>query len=130
MAELTLSAGAAPAPAADSPFDEAALLERVEGDTELLQEIVALFLEDSPRVLEEVRAAVAAGDAVALKRAAHTLKGSASNFGAAAVVATALELEAMGRTGDLTAAGPARDRLEAALHALVVALAPLAGAAG
>src|SRR5436190_16020451 len=85
MAEVTI-----PAPA---PFDEAAVLERVEGDVELLREIVELFLEDSLRLREEVRAAVAAGDAAALRRSAHTLKGAASNFGAAAVVAAALQLE-------------------------------------
>ncbi len=118
MAELMSTAGA--------PFDEAALLERVEGDTELLAEIVALFLEDSPGHMEEVRAAVAAGDATALKRAAHTLKGAASNFGAAAVVASALELETMGRAGSLAGAGPACERLGAALVALVTALKPLA----
>lgn len=110
-----------------TPFDEAALLERVEGDAELLREVVELFRADSPRLMEEVRAAVVAGDAAALKRAAHTLKGAAGNFGAAAVVAAALELEAMGRAGDLGGAAPARDRLEAALGSLNAALGVLAG---
>jgi HPt (histidine-containing phosphotransfer) domain-containing protein len=121
MAELTITPGAGAAPV-KAPFDEAALRERVEGDDELLTEIVELFLEDSPRLLEEVRAAVAAGDAAELKRAAHTLKGAASNFGAAAVVAVCLELEAMSRSGDLAAAAPAGDRLTAALRELDAAL--------
>jgi HPt (histidine-containing phosphotransfer) domain-containing protein len=121
MSELTIAAGGTPVPA-NAPYDEAALRERVEGDAELLAEIVELFLEDSPRLMGEVRAAVAAGDAGALKRAAHTLKGAASNFGAAAVVAACLELEAMSRSGDLAAAVPARDRLEAAARDLDAAL--------
>jgi HPt (histidine-containing phosphotransfer) domain-containing protein len=125
MAEHTATVGAAP----EAPFDEAALQERVEGDVELLREIIKLFLADSPRLIEDVRAAVAAGDAAALKRAAHTLKGAAANFGAAPVVAAALELEMMGRTGDLSGAAPARDRLEAALCALDAALAALAESA-
>jgi two-component system sensor histidine kinase/response regulator len=125
MTEPTFAPGAGAAPATESPFDEATLLECVEGDTELLREVVELFLEDSPRLLDEVRTAVEAGDASVLKRAAHTLKGAASNFGAAAVVTAALELETMGRTDDLTGAGPARDRLEVALRALTDALAPL-----
>jgi HPt (histidine-containing phosphotransfer) domain-containing protein len=129
MVELTATAGAAPVPVSEIPFDEAALRERVEGDMELLREIIELFLEDGPRLIAEVRAAVAAGDAVALKRAAHTLKGAASNFGAGAVVAAALELETMGRTGDLSGAAPVRDRLEAALCALDAALAALAASA-
>jgi HPt (histidine-containing phosphotransfer) domain-containing protein len=127
MAEHTATAGAAPAP--EAPFDGAALQERVEGDVELLREIIALFLEDSPRLIEDVRAAVAAGDAAGLKRAAHTLKGAAANFGAAPVVAVALELELMGRTGNLSGAAPARDRLEVALCALGAALAALAESA-
>jgi HPt (histidine-containing phosphotransfer) domain-containing protein len=129
MAELTATAAAGTAAAPEVPFDEAALRERVEGDTELLREIIELFLEDSPRLIDEVRAAVAAGDAAALRRAAHTLKGAASNFGASAVVAAALELETMGRTGDLSGAAPARDRLGAALAALDAALAALAESA-
>jgi HPt (histidine-containing phosphotransfer) domain-containing protein len=92
MTELTPHSGAAPEPTPEPPFDEAALRDRVEGDTELLQEIVELFLDDSPRQLAAVQAAAAAGDAQALMRVAHTLKGAASNFGAAAVVTAALEL--------------------------------------
>jgi HPt (histidine-containing phosphotransfer) domain-containing protein len=121
MSDLTITTSGKPAPA-NAPFDEAALRERVEGDAELLTEIVEQFLEDSPRLLEEVGAAVAAGDAGALKRAAHTLKGAASNFGAAAVVATCLELEGIGRSDDLAAAAPARDRLDAAVRDLNAAL--------
>ena len=126
MTEFIPRADAAPAPSPEPPFDEADLLERVEGDTELLREIVGLFLEDSPRLMAEVQAAVAAQDAQALRRAAHTLKGAASNFGAAAVVAAAFELESMGRTGDVAAAAPVCDRLAAALVALEAALARLA----
>jgi HPt (histidine-containing phosphotransfer) domain-containing protein len=121
MAELTTTAGAS------APFDRAALLERVEGDVELLSEIVGLFLEESPSLLAGVAEAVAAGNAAGLKRAAHTLKGAASNFGATEVVAVALELEAIGRSGNLAAARAACDRLEGALAALTTALAPLAG---
>jgi HPt (histidine-containing phosphotransfer) domain-containing protein len=129
MPEFTIAARAAPAPAAESPFDEAALLERVEGDVELLAEIVALFREGSPRLLEEVRAAVAAGDSAALKRAAHTLKGAASNFGATAVVGIALELEMMGRANDLSWAAQARDNLEVFMCELDAVLARLLGLA-
>jgi HPt (histidine-containing phosphotransfer) domain-containing protein len=125
MTELTATAGAAPAPSCPVAFDHAGLLERVEGDTELLREIVELFLADCPRLLDDVRSAIAADDTVALRRSAHTLKGAASNFGAAALVAAALELEAIGRGGDLGGAGPARDRLEAAGAALQAGLEQL-----
>jgi HPt (histidine-containing phosphotransfer) domain-containing protein len=52
-------------------------------------------------VLVEMRDAFSIADAQAIERAAHGLKGSVSNFGAAAAVEAALELEIMGRTGNL-----------------------------
>src|SRR5439155_16296478 len=45
-----------------------------EGGEEVLQEIVAVFLDDAPSVIEEQRAAAAASDWPTLDRAAHTLK--------------------------------------------------------
>jgi HPt (histidine-containing phosphotransfer) domain-containing protein len=104
-------------------FDPAALLERVEGDAELLREIVDLFAADSPRLLEELRQASASGDADLLKRAAHTLKGAASNFGAVAVVDIARDLEMMGREGNLTGAPAVCGRLEQTLRAFEDGLA-------
>ncbi len=131
MAELISSSSPAPAPrpSADGPpFDEAVLMEQVGGDAELMREIVDLFLADAPRLLDELRAAVAAGDAGLLKRAAHTIKGSASNFGAREVVEVAAALEAMGRDGDLARAEATRDRLEGALRRLEEGLTQLVGA--
>jgi two-component system, sensor histidine kinase and response regulator len=98
------------------PFDAAALLERVEGDAELLREIVDLFATDSPRLLKELRQASADGNAGILKRAAHTLKGAASNFGAIAVVDAARDLETMGREGNLADAPAVCGRLEESLR--------------
>ena len=42
-------------------------------------------MDDSPRLLKEVRAAIDRGDVACLKRAIHALKGSVANFGAARV---------------------------------------------
>jgi len=124
MAELMATPGAAPT--CGTPFDELALRERVEGDTEFLREIIALFLEDNPRLMADIRAAVAAGNALALKRAAHTLRGAAANFGAAAVVAGAKELETLANSGNLRDAASAADRLAAVLGELETALRVLA----
>lgn len=56
-------------------FDRKTALEQMGGDEELMVELVELFLEDLPERLQEIEAALAAGDAEALSRAAHTLKG-------------------------------------------------------
>ncbi len=93
-------------------IDTAAMLDRFEGDIELAREVVELFLEDCPRRLAAVRAALAHGDSGALEFAAHSIKGSVSNFGAAAAVVAALRLEIIGRTGDLSHATEACAALE------------------
>ncbi len=73
--------------------------------------------------LAEIPRACAEGNAEILKRAAHTLKGAASNFGAAAVVAAARDLETMGREGNLAEASAGCERLEASLRTFEAELA-------
>ena len=99
-------------PLGDAIIDRAALLDRFEGDLTLVGEVAGLFLEDCPGRLDAVREALAAGDAEALESAAHSLKGSVSNFAGSAAVEAALRLETMGRDGDLTDAPAACAALE------------------
>jgi HPt (histidine-containing phosphotransfer) domain-containing protein len=91
-----------------------------DNDPEFLAEIVSLFLETCPGLLSAVDDGVLRKDAAALCRAAHTLKGAVSNFGAQPVVEQAKTLELMGKKGDLAGADEARQ----SLHALIDALAP------
>jgi CheY-like chemotaxis protein len=105
------------------------LLARVDGDQDLLQELIEVFLEENPRMLQEVRDAVGRNDAERLKIAAHTLKGAVGNFGAEAPVTAAQQLEIMGKTGTLAQAPETLDRLEASLARLVPALEQLRTAA-
>jgi HPt (histidine-containing phosphotransfer) domain-containing protein len=76
-----------------------------EGDSEFLVEILNLFLETCPALLSAVEDAISRNDAQAIRRAAHTLKGSVSNFGAPKVVECALELEMIGLDGNLARVG-------------------------
>ncbi len=99
-------------------FDKNVALSRVGGDAELLKEIAILFLDDYPKSLAELRAAVETGDARRLERSAHGLKGSVSNFGARSAVDAALQLEIMGRAQTLV-------QVEQVLHTLELALAAL-----
>ncbi len=101
-------------------------MDRVGNDVEFLQEIAGLFLEDCPKLLGEIRAAVQGGDARTLEHAAHTLKGSVANFGAEAAREAAFRLEAMGRAGDLTPAPAAVSSLEDEIERFTVALNALA----
>ncbi len=45
-----------------NPFDREEMLERLGGDTELLDDVLQVFLEECPRMLQEVRGAVDEGD--------------------------------------------------------------------
>jgi two-component system sensor histidine kinase/response regulator len=99
-------------------IDRKLALSRVGGDGELLKEIAILFLETYPEVLQEIRTAAEQGDAQLLERSAHGLKGSVANFGAAAAVDAARQLETMGRTQQLEEATEGLRNLELALSAL------------
>lgn len=101
-------------------------LERVDGDKELLGEMAALFLEEYPRFLAQIRDAISQRDASALSYAAHTLKGSVGNFVANASFEAAFALERIGRHADLSQAPEALVELEGALDQLIPELSILA----
>ena len=68
-----------------------------EGEPDLVAELIDLYLGDSPQWVEAMRAAAAADDPAALKRAAHTLKGSSGSLGVRQVAETCGLLELSGR---------------------------------
>ena len=78
-------------------FDERALMERVDGDLEFLEETVAMLDEDGPDLLRQVGDAAGRADAEALVGPAHTLKGMLANFCAAPAESAARAVEMMGR---------------------------------
>jgi len=86
-------------------FDLRPLMQRISHDEGLLRELISLFQEDCPRMLEDIRQAIEAGDAGSVQRSAHLLKGSVSNFAALETVQAAQQLETIGRDGDLSEAG-------------------------
>ncbi|MBI1764108.1 MAG: PAS domain S-box protein [Acidobacteria bacterium] len=113
---------AATAAPGEKVFDETALLAQVEGDTELLTELVELFAGDSPRLLTELKQALDTGHSKAVAQAAHALKGAASNFGAQDVVALARRLEEAGRAETLREADTLCLALEAEVGRLNIEL--------
>ncbi len=106
-------------------LDCAVALERLGGDEELLREVAGLFLDEYPMLMNEIRSAAIARDADALQRAAHSMKGSVSNFGADGVYQAAFALEKKGRAGDLEALEPCIERLACALEHIHPALVVL-----
>jgi CheY-like chemotaxis protein len=106
-----------PAPAKENSKDQevlnrAALVEYVDGDEELLRQIVQRFLKNGPAMLEQIRQALVQGNAQALAFHAHTLKGALGNFFAQPAYEAARRLEMLGRQDDLAAAPSALDTLD------------------
>jgi HPt (histidine-containing phosphotransfer) domain-containing protein len=76
------------------------LLERIDGDRAFLSELLALFRDDYPVQIRAAREAVKTGNAEALQRSGHALKGALANLAAPASSRLAGQLESMGRAGD------------------------------
>ena len=51
----------------------------------MTREVIALFASETPQRMDDLRDALAASDSAALSRAAHAVKGAASNVGAQAL---------------------------------------------
>ncbi len=106
-------------------FDHAALMKYVDGDHELLDKIIAQFVDTSPKLLAKVRDAIDHNDAPALEFSAHTLKGAVGNFFAGPARAAALRLEEFGASGKLAEARQRLDDLGKEIERLRDALASL-----
>ena len=101
-----------PAPA------ESSLLARVGGDAKLLRSVTRTFLTDYPAKLRKIKRAVSRGNPAELAAAAHAMKGAVAIFGADDAVQAALELQQMGRQGNLQAAPASFRKLDEALASL------------
>ena len=104
-------------------------LEKVGGDENLLRELCQIFLAESPKLMRKMEKAMAENDPVALRRAAHSLKGEVSYLSADSVFETARELERRGDANDLASVPELLRTLEAALHDLYAAMKQESGVA-
>ena len=96
-----------------------ALIERLGGDEELARQMAALFVDECPNMLDEMRRAVAGGRPDDVRRVAHAFKGSVANFVADGPAAIALALEQAGRDERLGDAPALLARLEGAVAELI-----------
>ena len=106
-------------------LDRASLLERVEGDQELLAEMIRLFLADAPQLLNAMRNALQQGDMILLQRSAHSMKGAAGNMSAQVTVDAASQLEQSAKNGDAESSRANLVALEGAVERLLPVLADL-----
>lgn len=80
-------------------------------DLDFVVDLVRTYLVDGEALVTAIGAALAAGDAAALVRPAHTLKSSSATVGVERLAATARQLEMAGNDGHLEDAADARERL-------------------
>ncbi|MEE8452259.1 MAG: PAS domain-containing protein [Thermoguttaceae bacterium] len=93
--------------------DWSAAMRTVKGDHDLLKDIIEALLQETPRLMASIRQAITDGDAEALRIAAHALKGAVRYLGADRAYQQALEIEQMGRNGNLEDASAALPTLQA-----------------
>lgn len=107
-----------------STFDLEDALSRLRGDREIFCRLAQFFIDDHHEVLEGIRAGLEQGEAEAVQRNAHSLKGMAASFSADAVVATARELEICGKEERLAGGSELYAELAKHVEELIVDLKP------
>ena len=77
------------------------MLEQLGGDEKLLQEVIEIFVDQTPIHMETLRRALAQGDAESVEKTAHSIKGELGYLGISEVTQKARVLEELGRKHDL-----------------------------
>lgn len=105
-------------------FDHAGSLRRMGNDPHLFEEMVGFLLTDTPQLLARATSGWESQDWPVVERAAHTLKGLVSNFGAERATATASSVEQFAKQHDGAAVRRLLPELNEAVAELQAALAP------
>ncbi len=94
-------------------------LQEALGDEVVLRQLIDLFLQDAPEQVSAARNAHAAGDALVLARAAHSLKSTSATLGAMQVATAAAALEQCAKKGELPQVAALLSDIETALNAVI-----------
>ncbi|HWA27786.1 MAG TPA: Hpt domain-containing protein [Lacunisphaera sp.] len=95
-------------------------------EPQFVRELVDLFVQDVPDRVAEIEQALATRDATLLSRAAHTIKGSCSNFGAAKLKELSHAIELHGKASAFAEAAAALPGLRTEFEAVAAALKQMA----
>ena len=99
-------------------------IKEISGDvnSDIFIEIISAYLDDAPILLQSIRTAITQNSAAELKISAHTLKSISATIGATILAEYCLQLETMGRIGEIDQAGEWLPRLEGELERVQIAL--------
>jgi CheY-like chemotaxis protein len=104
-------------------YNREELLSQCDGDEKLMTELVSIFHDNTPRIVQALGEAVEKGDAPALAAQAHKLLSSLGVFGAGQARTLALRLEKHGQENDFGGAKERFTELERETDKIYAALA-------
>ncbi len=107
-----------PASEMDAPMQETRALQEFDGDRAFLIDVLQEFLVKLGAQIATMREAIGRGDAEALRREAHVVRGGAANLTAMPLSRVARDLERAAEAGDLADAPAQLDALEHEVHRL------------
>ena len=90
-------------------------LGNLDGDVELLEEIVGIFMETADEQIRSITDAIRTGNLQKVAIESHAMKGGASNFCAGDFVKSALALELLAKRGTLEGAWELLEKMTAEL---------------
>lgn len=105
-----------------SCVDWDAVIERLPGNHDNKVEIIRLMREEARELADSIPRGLEEGNAKAVRRAAHTLRGNAETFGATELAMRAEQLEAMAKDERLYEARTAAAEMIPYIHSFVVEL--------
>jgi HPt (histidine-containing phosphotransfer) domain-containing protein len=94
----------------------------LDGDIELFRELAELFMDDSASLIKRIQDSINSSDSNQLRKSAHTLKGSVSNFSAQKAFDAAFNLENIGQNNNLDNAESAFRELKSEIQNLIEAM--------
>ncbi len=83
------------------------------GDNEFIKDLLAKFMENSPRLIEQAQSGLAANDPKKIEYAIHTLKGSALSLGLTSMAEFLVELNKKTKADDFSTLPDALPKLHA-----------------
>jgi CheY-like chemotaxis protein len=107
-------------------IDRREALDRVEGMTDLLQEMAQLFLDEYPGLRRQIVDALEAGDLVVPRELSHRIKGTVGLFAAHRPFEAAKRMNDLGKGGDFDGLTQAWHRLDTEMQLLLPELEALA----
>jgi len=93
-------------------YDKKAILDRIDGDTDLFRQLIKLFIQEVPNQIRQIKLAIKEKDPERITLFAHTIKGSAYNIRAMELKQVAFDIEQAGKLSDIHLAASKIEALE------------------